>query len=452
MFRWLFGSKEKRKTKALDSVPEPSKLLKTSNTKSIQFVNEMSSQYNCGICLNIPYKPLSCGNSTGCVSVFCALCLTSWLEISDKCPQCRVVLAGKPVTNDKVKSIIYNELVYCPYSLLNDGDLSAVKKLKISTETTVLIPRSGCRWVGPLKGLKDHMSKDCESALSASATDEGLISLDLLDGVDGFEPTTPIISDAQQPTPCDKATVTCTACDLSYPIDDQDTHDDVCPEKPVVCPFAGHGCSTVILRKDANQHQRDHSIVHSELLASRLFTLHKLVTDIRHTLSHHIAGTVKEDTVTLSWRIERVAEQMTLQAPVYSKPFKINDGNDYSILYFKCEFSPTDELSFYMHKDLDGSLNKGPVAIGGSEVTLIHPTDASKNKVVVYTDGHPLKAPFFYRGWRELTHDIKPYISTTAAGTAGNSSSGNSDGNSSISFSCKIKYQVNHNSDDIIVL
>ena len=464
MFSWLFGSKKKRKTEALEltAVSSKPKLTKTNNnSKSIQFVNEMNPLYNCGICHNIPCKPLSCGNSTGCIAVFCTVCLTSWLAISDKCPECRVIIAcNKPATNDKVNSIIYNELVYCPYSVLNDGDLSAVKKLKISAETTVLIPRSGCRWVGPLNELKAHMSKDCELALLASATDEGLISLDLLDDADGLEPTTPTISEAQQPSACDKVTVTCTACELSYSVNDLDAHDGVCPEKPIICSFACHGCNVVVPRKSADQHKIDHSIIHSELLASRLFTLDKLVTSIHHTLAHHLASTVKEDTVTLTWRIERVAEHMALQAPVCSKPFKINDGNGDSLLYFKCEFTATDELSFYLHKDLDGSLNKGPVAIGGSEVTLLHPTDASKNKVMVYSNGHPLKAPFFYRGWRELTHDIKPYISTTVAGTAGTAGSaetatgdgGSSGGNCSISFSCKIKYQVNHNSDDIIVL
>ena len=100
---------------------------------------------------------------------------------------------------------------------------------------------------------------------------------------------------------CGKATLTSTDCQAPYLREDQAAHDSCCPEKRITCPFASHGCSVLLVRKDYDQHQIDSAVKHSELVAGKLSVVDKRmsdmsveIADLRKTVANNSIATTTE--------------------------------------------------------------------------------------------------------------------------------------------------------------
>ena len=59
-------------------------------------------------------------------------------------------------------------------------------------------------------------------------------------------------------------------CQSTFLRKDKLSHDGKCPQATVSCPFAKHGCQTLIKRCDFNDHQVEAAVSHSSLLASAI--------------------------------------------------------------------------------------------------------------------------------------------------------------------------------------
>ena len=244
---------------------------------TIHFVNPVDGRFNCAICLDVANEPLSCGSKIGCTGVFCTYCLTEALKRKKSCPKC-ILESIAPAKNNIVKELIYDQEIYCAYS--NFKENVATKKGK----KNVLKPRFGCQWRGSLGELEGHVAHDCQCA-PVACTNEGCrvvvhrkelddhLAVDclfrsvtcmhcsLVLRFDGLEAHIAV---------CYKVTLVCVDCQAPYLREVEGVHETTCPEKPVTCPFACHGCSDIILRKEFGQHQLDSAVAHSDLLAAKL--------------------------------------------------------------------------------------------------------------------------------------------------------------------------------------
>ena len=256
---------------------------------NINFVNELHERYSCGICLHVADEPLSCGSKDGCTGVFCTKCLARSLTIRRKCPLCIFNISGTPHKNNIIKEMIADEIIYCSLSQLTQR-ANPPKKAK-----TQLKPRSACQWTGHFKALEGHLAHACEFA-PVPCTNQGCsitsvrsqltrhLTKDCLFRTSPCSHCASAIKVGRQPahlTTCGKVTLTCTDCRAPYLREDQDKHDNVCPEGLAECPFECHGCSDEVTRKDYAQHQIDCAVAHAELLADELADVKEQLSDLR---------------------------------------------------------------------------------------------------------------------------------------------------------------------------
>ena len=261
---------------------------------------------------------------------------------------------------------------------------------------------------------------------------------------------------------CGKAALTCTDCQAHYLREDQASHSASCPEKPATCPFASHGCSALLVRKDYDQHQIDCATKHSELVAGKLSAVDKRmadmtveIADLKKTAANNSIAQITEElasikeaqtdlvaslstaTVNVTWCIDNAAKRLASNDIISSKKFNVRNTQGDSVLTLECEFKPRDVVTFFTHKAFSKSSNQGPIYIGGTEVTLQHPTDSTEHASKVYGDQAILSESGFPGwGWAVFVADVKPYIAA----------------DDSITFTCKVKYQMNNSVDDVIMV
>ena len=397
-----------------------STLVSSKHKCTINFLNELHPRYNCGICWHIADEPLSCGSKEGCTGVFCSKCLSFELTARRKCPICQFPISGLPQKNNIIKETIADELVYCSFALLPQ-DENPSKKAK-----TQILPRHACQWTGPFKDLDIHLAHNCEfapvpctnqgcsisavrSQLALHRDSEGKFRISACSYCNGM---TRLVDTAAHLTTCGKVTLTCTDCQAPYLRENQAAHDLACPEKPITCPLACHGCSTVVLRRHADQHQIDSAVSHSKLLAQELHDVKEKLADL---------ATIKEkvETVCVKWTINSISLHMaenddTLEdIDIRSKDFEVRSLRGTSVLYFSLVIPSTGSIGLYLHKDIHKSTEKSTLCIEGTEITLLHATDPALHLTDAFDDVALEASEGWYNGWPDFIDDIKPYIIAT---------------------------------------
>ena len=423
-----------------------STLLSSEHNFTIQFASELHPRFSCCICLHVADEPLNCGNKKGCTGVFCTRCLNTALVTRKECPLCKIKISGKPTKNNIVKEMIYDEIIYCTLSQF-EADDNPSKKAK-----TEFLPRAKCQWTGPLKDLAAHIVHDCEFA-PTPCTNEGC-TLTLPRGQLAlhrdndcqfrlnicFHCISAIrVNDITTHTStCGKVTLTCTDCSAPCLRENQAAHDLACLEKPTTCPFACHGCTTVVLRKGYNQHQIDNAITHSELLATEMSSMKQAVTALQSDMLSLRQGTTPVANPLPVWTnaavnvvnfdciLTGVSKLMTAADKTsLSESFSLQHNTGISRMYVYCEVKRNGKIDLYLYKSIKCSSSKEPVSVAGSTITLLHPSaDPSRHVTRTFVDGDVLSDVFCLKGWTQFVPDVKPFIFP----------------NDTISIKCVIKY------------
>ena len=399
-----------------------SSLLSSKHKCTINFVNELHERYSCGICLHVADEPLSCGSKDGCTGVFCTKCLTRSLSIRKKCPLCIFNISGPPQKNNIIKEMIADEIIYCSLAQLAQP-ANPSKKAKTQSK-----PRSDCQWTGPLKDLDAHLARNCSFA-PTPCTNHGCtltpvrsklarhLTHDCLFRTSPCPHCASLIRRGGLPEhleTCGKLLLTCADCGASYLRENQDKHDDVCPEALVDCPFECHGCTTVVLRKDYVQHQADNAVAHSELLAEEL-------REVKEKLSDLTAIKDKAETISISWTIKHFSMHMASEADsdseadtdIHSQDFVVRNLLGTSVLCLSIEITSTGILGVFLYKDIDKSTDKSTMCINGTTITLMHPIDPTSHITRKVNSNTALEGPEWTLGWAGFIKNIKPYISNT---------------------------------------
>ena len=401
-----------------------STLVSSKHKCTINFLNELHQRYNCGICWHIADEPLSCGSKEGCTGIFCFKCLSFELTARRKCPICQFPISGLPQKNNIIKETIADEHVYCSFAQLPQ-DENPSKKAK-----TQLAPRNACQWTGPFKNLDIHLAHNCAFA-PVPCTNLGCSiatvrsQLDLhrdreckfrVSACSYCNCMTRVVDTATHLTTCGKVTLTCTDCNAPYLRENHAAHDLACPEKPITCPFACHGCSYDVLRKQADQHQIDCAVSHSKLLADEL-------ASVKVKLSDLAAIKDKIETISVKWTINNISlhraknhedDEDDTNIDIRSKDFEVSGLRGISVLYFCLVIPSTGSIGLYLHKDIHKSTEKCTLCVEGTEITLLHPTDPALHLTFAFGDDIALEASEgWYHGWPDFIGDIKPYITAT---------------------------------------
>ena len=88
-------------------------------------------------------------------------------------------------------------------------------------------------------------------------------------------------------------------------------------------------------------------------------------------------------------------------------------------------------MSLYMCKRSTITAYKASIRLGGTLVTLLHPTDTTKHINRLFNDNSMLVGPTGSLGWTEFITDFRPYIAA----------------NGSITITCKVSCRVDIESD-----
>ena len=230
---------------------------------------------------------------------------------------------------------------------------------------------------------------------------------------------TRVVDTATHLTTCGKVTLTCIDCNAPYLRENHAAHTLACPEKRVMCPFACHGCTTVVIRKDFDQHQIDSAVSHSKLLADEL-------ASVKEQLSDLTAIKDKIETISVKWTINSISLHMAkhdeddddddtdTNIDIRSKNFEVSGLRGTSVLHFTLVITSTDSIGLYVRKDVDESSDNSPICLGGTVITLLHPTDPGEQVTYTFNGDDMLEASTAWnKEWSELTPDIKPYITAT---------------------------------------
>ena len=389
---------------------------------TIYFLNELHPRYTCGICLNIVDEPVNCGSKGGCTGLFCTKCLSTSLSSNKSCPLCKFMIVGLPTKQNLIKEIIYDEHVYCMFSELTDDD-NPSKRTKISSSSFHSM-RAGCQWTGALMDLEAHLAHDCSLA-PTPCTNKGCSAV--IPRHDLAAHTENSCQFRKVPCPCcdsalsfntlyahradcNKGTVICTHFTASYLREGQSEHDLICFQKPLPCPFALHGCTATLRRKDYEQHQIDSAVKHAELVAHEMSSIKKDFTDLKQLIASHFLTISKHCAANVQWKVKNVSEYINDCDEVCSGEVDLNDRAE-SSLDLHCVFTQTGHLGFFIESyhsvhNVAESLN-----IIGTTVTLQHPTDPTLHITHTLSDGNCIfDAPKRRLGWEEFTTDVRPYI------------------------------------------
>ena len=448
-----------------------STLLSSKHDCTIHFVYELHRRYSCGICYQVADEPLGCGNLDGCTGIFCMQCLTTSLSRKKECPLCNFFIEKSPQKNNTIKEIIADEIIYCSLALLQDEYPS--KK-----GTNQLMSRSDCQWTGPFNALDAHLAHNCSFA-PVPCTNHGckltpirsqlshhLANNCLFRTIPCPHCASPLRvgNQAEHLGICDKVSLTCTDCHASYLREDQTAHDLACLEKSIPCPFARYGCSSTILRKDADQHEIDSTVYHAKLLGVELNRVNKQLIKVNTTLSDHTsinerltfelnelrqsykatetihvgliadlkaelsalktavlpqtatsttATNLQRGTATLFiWIIDKVTERINSSDTVNSTDFSCTIGNyqGKSVLYFQCSFKTDKQIEICLFKDINKSTNKEQLCADGTEILLCHPTDITQRYIRTCSRDSILVAPEWGVCFATYITDITPFI------------------------------------------
>ena len=227
------------------------------------FFEPLPAELTCPICMKVLSEPhlVNC-----CERYFCKGCLDKWSQNDNTCPHCRSTDFSHMLLKQQSRKI--GELkVYCPNK------------------------KHGCKSVLKISECGDHLSATNDKGCS-------YVKLNCPFNCKTEVFRADMASHTQKQ--CPKRCVTCIHCKLTgkhefitgnhinrcqeYPLlcpqgcglvirKDLETHHDICPLKPVSCPFNVFGCKTQIPRKDLEKHIETNMLHHMTTLAKSHATL-----------------------------------------------------------------------------------------------------------------------------------------------------------------------------------
>ena len=255
---------------------------------------------------------------------------------------CKAVITNKNVENKEVKAIISQRNIYCPFYLLNIDDLTVIKRAKSAavaseTEASLFIPRSGCQWIGQLNELRAHLSDSCKSAPTTLIMDGDVITPRRLLSLD-------ICSDDDQRA---------------------ESIDAIRPETPMICPFACHGCTAIVRRKDYAQHQANSAVKHAALVAAKLTAQEMRISQAQvpaistpqstSTQSSVPPSASSSRVVNFDWAVTNVGALMAsngeMRGDTCALVHDTNGDKGISVVFFQVCFKPGGVLSLFLFKE-----------------------------------------------------------------------------------------------------
>jgi hypothetical protein len=157
-----------------------------------------------------------------------------------------------------------------------------------------------------------------------------------------------------------------------------------CPDASVTCPFAKFGCDVKDLkRRDCDKHQAEAAQKHSELVASKLSLVEarSAKQDKRiKSIGRRLADVERYATCDVKLCVDNISEKKKSGKSFFSKPFNVTLESGSISFKVKLKFGGG-KMGFYIYvsKDQQGPA-KLPIRIGGSSLTLMHPSRLLPNK------------------------------------------------------------------------
>ena len=174
---------------------------------------EYIEKFICGICENVCDDPVM--QLCGCEQMYCRKCLLFYYDnYHHKCPEC------KKETKE-------------PTAITAVGVIIKLKKMKCKNYTI------NCTWQGQCRDYKKHISNNCPKEI-INCPNKGCIFKLRREGMD------------EHLEKCEYREIICNKCNLKIPINQSETHKEVCIKEKILCP---QNCGDLIERGDINVHK-----------------------------------------------------------------------------------------------------------------------------------------------------------------------------------------------------
>ena len=199
---------------------------------------------------------------TCCGKLLCERCLTKRRNGSGKCPICRGNIKNAYFQDKRTDRKIKSLQVYCSYK------------------------DAGCKWIGELRGVEEHIVKDCnyqtvecpdckntmmKHKFAKHRSDECLLR-EYKCPLCKKEGTYQFITTADHQNTCPEVELKCknTGCNEHFKRCKMSSHTEVCPKQVINCPFNDMGCKVTPTRENQQTHWKDDVVSHVDLLARHM--------------------------------------------------------------------------------------------------------------------------------------------------------------------------------------
>ena len=175
---------------------------------------EYIEKFICGICENVCDDPVM--QLCGCEQMYCRKCLLFYYDnYHHKCPEC------KKETKE-------------PTAITAVGVIIKLKKMKCKNYTL------DCTWQGQCRDYKKHIANDCPKEI-INCPNKGCIFKLRREDMD------------EHLGKCEYREIICSKCNLKIPINQSESHKEVCIKEKILCP---QNCGEIIERGDINLHKK----------------------------------------------------------------------------------------------------------------------------------------------------------------------------------------------------
>uniref|UniRef100_A0A1E1XU32 Putative tumor necrosis factor-mediated signaling pathway n=1 Tax=Amblyomma sculptum TaxID=1581419 RepID=A0A1E1XU32_AMBSC len=256
----------------------------------VTFTTEVPPSVKCSLCGNISkeMRRLPCGR------LYCQPC--AYMLDDDEEIEC-----GDECTHE------ISELV--------DSDEAFQEALLL----TAMCPKQGCPYQGSLEEVMDHYKSCTLSTAKCTLCGEDvaakLMSMHVAEVCECRPQSCPYCEMEVEARnleshmeDCDLRPANCTYCNEEFDtyLDLRDTHMDVCPNKPVKCPYQRFGCNIQVSNKEMENHLR--SPRHVTLLVDRILSLEAQNRELRNE-----NDTLKDIVRTIEDRVRTIEDKQTTE-------------------------------------------------------------------------------------------------------------------------------------------
>ena len=176
---------------------------------------EYIEKFTCGICENVCDDPVM--QLCGCEQMYCRKCLLFYYDnYHHKCPEC------KKETKE-------------PTAITAVGVIIKLKKMKCKNYTL------DCTWQGQCRDYKKHIANNCPKEIINCPNKGCIFKLRREDMDEHLEK-------------CEYREIICSKCNLKIPINQSESHKEVCIKEKILCP---QNCGETIERGDINLHKKN---------------------------------------------------------------------------------------------------------------------------------------------------------------------------------------------------